>query len=139
MAGLVLDCSVTASWVLPDEASSKSRLILALVTVSGAVVPSNWPLETAQSLLSAERRGRIVEDDRERALAILARLPISVDTETPRLAWRDIVAVAKTHGLTLNDAAYLELALRRNLPLATFDRFLEAAARSAGLPPLPSA
>lgn len=114
-----------------------SQLILELVAAKGAAVPSNWPLETAQTMLSAERRGRMEADGRVRALAILARLPIAVDTETPGLAWGEIVAVAERHRLTVYDAAYLELALRRNLPLATFDRSLEVAARSAGLPPVP--
>lgn len=112
-------------------------MILELVAAKGAAVPTNWPLETAQTLLSAERRGRMGADGRARALAILARLPIAVDAETPRLAWGEIMAVAERHRLTACDAAYLELALRRNLPLATFDRSLEVAARSVGLPPVP--
>jgi predicted nucleic acid-binding protein len=138
MAELVLDSSVAASWLLPDEASSRSQVLLNRVTAGSAIVPSNWPLEIAQALVSAERRGRIDRDERRRSLAILGRLPIVVEPIAPSLIWTDVVALAERHALTVYDAAYLELATRLDLPLATFDGALDRAARSAGVPAPPT-
>ena len=125
MAGLVLDSSVALAWLLPDE---RSAATLDRVISDRAIVPGLWPLEVGNALLVAQRRKRITSEQRFAALRVLSDLPISVDAETASRAWTDTVALADRHRLTLYDAAYLELAVRRSLPLATFDANLRRAA-----------
>jgi predicted nucleic acid-binding protein len=133
VAALVLDCSVTLAWFLAESASRDAADVLDRVVEGGAVVPLLWPLEVGNVLLVAERRGRIAPGTRLRALRALSELPITCDLETPQYAWTGAMNLAVEHGLTLYDAAYLELAVRRNLPLATFDRALGAAAAAVGI------
>ena len=133
MAAFVLDSSVTLAWYLPDESGSASAALLERAAAEGVAVPGLWPLEIANALLMAERRGRIAAAARVRALGALRRLPISVDSETAERAWADALTLATAHRLSVYDAAYLELAVRRRLPLATFDRDLRAAASALDL------
>jgi predicted nucleic acid-binding protein len=98
-----------------------------------ALVPANWPLEVAQALLSADRRGRITRERRMGAIGHLEGLPILVDRETPDRAMSEIAQIAGTHALTIHDAAYVELARRAGLPLATFYRGLARAAEKHGV------
>ena len=116
MTTLVLDASIALSWLLPNEVSNA---ILDRVAAEGAIVPAIWPLEIANSLLVAQRRARITAEHRSRSLQLLSSLPISVDADTAIQAWRETVALADRHSLSVYDAAYLELAVRRSLPLAT--------------------
>jgi len=104
-----------------------------LVSASGAWVPSLWPIEVANSLQAGVRRGRITAEFRDTALADLASLSISVDPETTTYAWGNTLQLADRYGLTVYDAAYLELAQRRSLPLASLDVPLCNAARNAGV------
>ncbi|MFO1155721.1 MAG: type II toxin-antitoxin system VapC family toxin [Rhodospirillales bacterium] len=134
MPALVLDCSVTLGWLLADEQPAAAAQILDLVAEKGAMAPGLWPLEVGNALLVAERRGRLSSRNRTQALQGLAGLPIEIDDETAGRAWRETLALAEAHNLTLYDAAYLELALRRSLPLATFDTALRTAAVKAGVP-----
>ena len=134
MPALVLDGSVTLAWLLADEQPAAVAQVLDQVVAAGAVAPGLWPLEVGNALLVAERRGRLSSRNRTQALQGLAGLPIEIDDETAGRAWRETLALAETHCLTLYDAAYLELALRRSLPLATFDAALRAAAVTAGVP-----
>jgi predicted nucleic acid-binding protein len=99
----------------------------------GAVVPALWRLEIANSLTVAVRRGRIDANFRRAALADLALLDIAIDDQTDVHAWGETLRVARIFKLTVYDAAYLELAQRRNLPLATLDGDLRAAAKSIDL------
>jgi len=119
--------------VLPDEASDVTARILDKVTEAGAWVPSLWHLEVANGLTMAVRRARISAEFRNSALADLASLDIRVDPQTHSAAWMMTLSLADRFGLTLYDAAYLELALRRNLPLATFDSKLADAGLKAGV------
>jgi predicted nucleic acid-binding protein len=98
------------------------------VVESGAWVPALWRLEVANVLEMGVRKGRFGPAFRDAALADLALLPITVDPETDRQAWGATAKLAARHRLTLYDAAYLELARRRCLPLATLDSELRAAA-----------
>ena len=102
--------------------------MLARVIESGAWVPGLWRLEIGNVLEMGVRKGRTDAAFRDAALADLALLPISVDPETDRHAWGATVKLAARHRLTLYDAAYLELARRRSLPLATLDAELRVAA-----------
>jgi predicted nucleic acid-binding protein len=131
---LVLDSSATLGWVYPDEASPIASQIFELVAASGAWVPSLWRLEVANSLQIGIRRGRIDTSFRDTALADLGRLNIAVDPDTGNLVWTTIVQFADRFRLTIYDAAYLELAQRRSLPLASLDNALCAAARALGVP-----
>src|SRR4029077_4641188 len=131
---LVLDSSATLGWIYPDEDTDAATTIFSLVVASGAWVPSLWPIEVANSLQVGIRRGRIDQTFRDSALADLARLQISVDSETGKFAWMGTLRFADRFGLTVYDAAYLELAHRRSLPLASLDNALCSAARALGVP-----
>lgn len=131
MAGLVLDSSIAISWCLPDEGGSDQ--IQEAVASAGAIAPAHWPLEVVNALLMAERRQRISADFRSAALQDLRALPIALDAETPARAWNRTLQLAEAHRLTAYDAAYLELAQRRALPLATLDSELRAAAQALGM------
>ena len=130
---LVIDASLTLSWYFEDERTPAADALLDQVTNTGAVVPSLWRLETANGLQVAIRRKRIDAVFRDRALTHLARLPIAIDAETDAHAWTTTLQLADSFQLTLYDAAYLELALRLALPLATLDSALRPAAAALGL------
>jgi predicted nucleic acid-binding protein len=127
---LVLDCSTTMAWVYSDETTEAIHQVFERLSQSGAWVPALWRLEVANVLEMSVRRGRHNAAFRDSTLADLAQLPIQVDGETDRQAWGETLRLAERHKLTLYDGAYLELALRRNLPLATLDEDLQKAAQS---------
>jgi predicted nucleic acid-binding protein len=131
---LVVDSSVSLAWVHEDERHPVTDAILDLVVEDGAVVPSLWHLEVANGLQMSVRRRRISVEGRNRALAHLISLDIEVDPQTMPHAWSDTLAVSTRFGLTVYDAAYLELAHRRGLPLASLDRELRAAGEQLGVP-----
>jgi predicted nucleic acid-binding protein len=135
---LVLDVSLSCAWCFADEASEGAWAILERLQTNRAQVPALWLWETVNVLLQAERRGRISPAASRTFLGLLEGLPISVDQPTTTSAWHDTLALARSHRLTSYDAAYLELALRRGLPLASRDKALQAAARTEGVPLLPS-
>ncbi len=107
--------------------------IVARALEVGCVVPGLWRLEVLNGLRTAMRRASITIAQRDEALAILGEWPLTVDHETDQRAWTDTLRLADRFGLTPYDAAYLELAARRGLPLATLDRELIAAASAAGV------
>jgi predicted nucleic acid-binding protein len=119
---------VGLAWVLPGEGDGATEALLDEVAAEGAAAPGVWPLEIANVLLRAERAKRITSDERRRALATLAALPIHIDADTAVQAWDRTLNLAEAQGLTLYDASYLELALRLSLPLASLDRTLRRAA-----------
>jgi predicted nucleic acid-binding protein len=129
----ILDSSVTLSWFLPDEVASVSRGLLHETAQNGAWVPSIWPLEVGNGLSIAMKRRRISTDLRTRAFDRLGLLPIRVDRSTVVHAWRATLELADRFHLTLYDACYLELAARRNLPLATLDKELRTASHKLGI------
>jgi len=131
---LVLDASVTFAWLLLDETTDAVRDVFSLIETEGALVPSLWRLEVANSLTMATRRKRIDTSFRNAALMELAEYDITVDYETDQYAWFETMTLADRFRLTLYDAAYLELAQRRRLPLATLDRDLAKAARASAIP-----
>jgi predicted nucleic acid-binding protein len=132
-AAFVLDASVTVAWCFADEATPHSAALLERLEHGEAWVPTLWPLEIANILLSAEKRGRITAADGREFLSLLEQLPIRQDDATGQRAWSHTYPLAREEGLTSYDAAYLELALRRNLPLATFDKALQQAATRQGI------
>jgi predicted nucleic acid-binding protein len=134
---LVLDSSITLGFLLEDEKSASIESLFEMVAVQGAVVPTLWYLEVANSLNVALRRKRISEEFRDAALIDLSVFDIVADSETHLHAWKSTLQLASIMGLTVYDAAYLELAQRLRLPLATLDQALAKAAREAGVMVLP--
>ena len=130
---VVLDASVTLAWIYPDETTEALRRVFAQVVERGAVVPSLWRLEVANGLTIATRRRRITNAMRLTALADLEKFEVAVDEEGDRYAWSTTLHLADRFDLTLYDAAYLELAQRRSLPLASLDNTLLGAARVLGV------
>ena len=130
---LILDSSVTLAWIYGDETTDAIRRVFAIVADHGALVPSLWRLEVANSLTMAVRRRRIEADFRQAALTDLACLDITTDPHTDGRAWSDTLRLADQFRLTVYDAAYLELAQRVGLPLATLDQALRGAASALGV------
>ena len=128
---LVLDCSIALSWFFPDEKTAFTEAALDLVALEECWVPAVWRLEFANALLVAERRRRLTRDERLQVLDEAARLRLRVDAAVPEL--RAISDLAERHALSTYDAAYLELALRKGLPLATNDEALRNALVSVGI------
>ena len=134
----ILDCSVTMTWFFEGEATLATDLLLDQLSHGGEVlVPSHWALEVANTLLMGERRKRATTAESIQFQDILRGLAIKMDVETAARAGSDALALARSHHLTVYDAAYLELAMRRNLPLATLDQDLRSAAKKAGVKCLP--
>lgn len=131
---LVLDGSATLGWFYPDETTVALSELFDRVAARGAFVPELWKIEVASSLTVGIRRRRITEEDRGEALADLDSLFITVDRHTGNHVWRETLALADKHRLTVYDATYLELALRLSLPLATLDDDLRNAALQEGIP-----
>jgi len=134
----VVDASIALSWLLQDEHRPASDRLFEMVSDEGAVVPSLWRLEIANALQIAVRRNRITGAYRDATIQRLERLPIEVDSETDAQAWGTTLRLSDRHSLTVYDAAYLELALRRGVPLATRDRDLAKAALESGVTVLPT-
>lgn len=130
---VVLDCSIAMAWCFADEADELADRVLDAISVSEARVPQVWALEVANVLLSAERRGRVTEADSTRFLGLLGDLPIHIDERASSTAFTGVLATARRCGLTAYDAAYLDLAMRVELPLATRDEQLRAACRDVGV------
>ena len=133
MSSLILDSSATLAWIYGDETTDAIRRVFDAIADNGALVPSLWRLEVANSLTMAVRKRRIDPDFRRAALADLAILDISTDPQTDSHAWTDTLNLADQLHLTIYDAAYLELAQRRLLPLATLDGELRTAATAIGV------
>jgi predicted nucleic acid-binding protein len=129
----VLDGSVALAWCFPDETAAYPQVVLDSLAGARAVVPSLWHLEVGNSLLVGERRQRCTQADVASWIVFLNGLPITVDDETATRAWSDVLSVARMQNLSVYDAAYLELALRRGLALATLDDKLKDAAAAAGV------
>lgn len=137
MSPLVVDASIALTWCFDDEASSETDAIFERVRDDGAVVPGLWYLELANVLLQAERQGRIAPGDAVTRLALITQLPIVADVHSETRTWRDVLPLARAEGLTIYDAAYLELAVRRGLWLSTRDKALRGAAVRIGVAVLP--
>jgi predicted nucleic acid-binding protein len=131
---MVIDSSVALSWCFEDERTEEATSVLYQVADHGAVVPALWHLEVANGLQAAVRRGRIDGAYRDASIADLRALAIDIDPETHRNAWSETLRLADRFRLSIYDAAYLELAYRRRLPLASLDRDMRAAAGVLNLP-----
>jgi predicted nucleic acid-binding protein len=130
---LVLDVSAVCAWCFEDERTPASEALLARLPECELCIPGLFLWELANVLLMAERRSRITAADRSAFLALMAQLDLHLDPADPTVIWHDVLSLAARHHLTAYDAAYLELAMRWGLPLASRDGALGAAARAAGL------
>ena len=133
MKPFVLDCSVTMAWCFEDEAAGYADRVLKKLAKREAVVPAIWPLEVANVLLVGERRKRLTKADSSRFLELLQGLPITIDVQATSRAFGDIISVARSLTISAYDAAYVELAMREGLQLATRDDSLHKAASKNGI------
>jgi predicted nucleic acid-binding protein len=129
----VLDASVALAWCFRDEQTDALLALQDRLVRTGAFAPPLWPLEVLNRLLTAERRSRIDTGTRRELSLYLSRLPVRLEEGTAEQAWTGVAQLATQHGLTAYDAAYLELASRLGLPLATLDRQLIVAARASNV------
>ncbi len=133
---LVLDNSVAMLWLLPQSNPSGMALadkVLTQLQNDGAMAPSLWTLEAANVIAKCQRLGKITQAQASAFVALLEGLGIAIDTSTSQRALHDTLDLARQFRLSAYDAAYLELALREQLPLATLDDALQNAAREAGV------
>jgi len=131
--GLVIDSSISIAWCFSDEQDDYSQQVLDDLATRQAFVPYLWHLEVANALLVGERRKRSTQANTVAWLGFLASLPITVDEETRLHAFGDTISLARECNLSAYDAAYLELAMRRGVRLATLDDKLKAAALAVGV------
>jgi predicted nucleic acid-binding protein len=130
----VADASATLPWCFEDEATDATEALLErLREGETAVVPAHWPTEVMNGLFVAVRRGRIDTERVRRFVRDLAALPIRIETAPAPIGWEQVIRVATEYRLTVYDAAYLELAERLGLPLASLDGDLREAAQAAGV------
>lgn len=130
----VVDNSVVMAWCFEDEGNGYAGTVLESLRVMQAIVPAIWPLEVGNALLTAERKKRLSQADSVRFLTLLSALPIEVEQETPGRMLREILSLAREHGLSTYDSTYLDLAMRLALPLATQDASLIGAAKKCEVP-----
>ncbi|MHC5539056.1 type II toxin-antitoxin system VapC family toxin [Singulisphaera rosea] len=131
--GIVVDSSVAIAWCFSDEQDTYSQSVLDALASKTAFVPDLWHLEVANTLLVGERRKRSTQAETVAWMHFLTELPITVDDETKLHAFKEISDLGRSQSLSAYDAAYLELAMRRGLLLATLDEKLRAAAGAVGV------
>ena len=129
----IVDCSMAMAWCFADEATPRTEALLDRLESEAAVAPLHWSLEVANVLRGAVRRGRLTKARAAQKAAALMSLPVRYDNLTHQLALTTIYQLAEKHKLTSYDAAYLELAMRLGLPLASNDADLIRAAKEAGV------
>jgi len=129
----VVDASVALAWCFADEASELADRILDQLEHDEALTAAIWPLEVANGLRTAERRGRLDLADLSRVRELLVSLPVQVEGVPLDAALGEVTELARQLDLTAYDAAYLALAARRGLALATVDDRLRRACERAGV------
>ncbi len=129
----VVDASIALAWCFADEASDAANAALVRLEFEEAIAPAIWPFEVANGLRTAERRGRLALADLPLVRDLLLSLPVQVEAVDLRLALSEVSELARSVELTAYDAAYLALAARRGLALATVDDRLRRAAAASGV------
>jgi len=132
-AAFVLDCSVAMAWLFHDEGTPKTTDLLNRLVAETALVPAWWFIEITNVLAIAERKARITAAQSDAFIADLGKLGIERDDDAPDRAFTHVLALCRTHRLTSYDAVYLDLAVRRSLPLATLDENLRRSAKKSGV------
>lgn len=132
-AAFVLDCSIAMAWLFHDEATPKTTALLNRLVTETALVPAWWFVEITNVLAMAERKGRITPPQSDAFISDLGKLGIERDNEAADRAFTHLLSLCRKHRLTSYDAIYLDLAIRRSLPLATLDDDLRRTARKLGV------
>ena len=132
-AAFVVDCSIAMAWLFQDEATPKTTALLHRLATETALVPAWWFIEITNVLAMAERKGRIAPPQSDAFIVDLSRLAIERDGEAPDRAFTHLLSLCRRYRLTSYDAIYLDLAIRRSLPLATLDDDLRRAAKKLGV------
>jgi predicted nucleic acid-binding protein len=130
---IVVDASIALAWCFPDEASDYADSILVAIKTQTLIVPAIWAVEIANALLVGERRKRIRQPDVRRFVELLKGLNIAEDAQPVADTVSNIFPLAQNYRLSAYDAAYLDVAVRRDIPLATLDGDLREAALAAGI------
>lgn len=133
MNPVVVDASTTLAWCFPDETSDYADKVLVALEGKTMLVPAIWSLEIANAVLVGERRKRLNQPEIKQFTTLLESLSLVQDTRPVANNINDVLPLARTYGLSAYDAAYLELSIRHNAPLATLDDKLQNAAKSAGI------
>lgn len=131
--GFVVDNSVVMSWCFKDETNRYADAVLDRLSESTAIAPSIWPLEVVNVLLVAERRKRLKQVDSVRFITLLSQLPIVVEDKGSEKVMNDLLALGRTSRLSSYDASYLDLAMRKDRPIATIDKKLMEAAKEVSV------
>jgi predicted nucleic acid-binding protein len=132
-AAFIVDCSLAMTWVFNDEATPATTSLLRRLATEAMLVPAHWFLEVANVLVVAERKGRITVAQSAQFLGLLSTLNVQVDDLVSPRAFDHVLPLARAHLLSSYDAAYLDLALRTQLPLASLDEPLCQAAAKLGV------
>ena len=136
MTNFVLDNSVAMRWLLESPKASDQRYavnVLKSLSEQDAIVPGLWHLEASNVVLGAEKRGEVTIGTSEVFINQLENLPIYVDAMTAHQAFSRTITLARTYKLSSYDASYLELAIRKGIPLSTLDKDLKKAAKKANV------
>lgn len=131
--GFVIDNSVVMSWCFKDETNRYADAVLDKLSESTAIAPSIWSLEVVNVLLVAERRKRLKQVDSVRFITLLSQLPIVVEDEGSEKMMKDLLALGRTSHLSSYDASYLDLAMRKDCPIATIDKKIMEAAKEVSV------
>jgi predicted nucleic acid-binding protein len=132
-ATVVVDASLALAWCFPDETSDYADAVLVALEGWTVLVPSIWGLEIANAVLVGERRQRLTQTEIKQFTRLLESLSLLQDTRGVTTQVSDVLPLARLHGLSAYDAAYLEVAIRHGVPLATLDGRLQSAAKVAGV------
>ncbi|MFQ5487342.1 MAG: type II toxin-antitoxin system VapC family toxin [Gammaproteobacteria bacterium] len=129
----VLDASVTMAWLFEDESSQHTEIILERLNDEQALAPELWLYEVANVLIMGERRQRLTEAQSRRFIELLLALPIEIVPNDKSTLWSSLISLAREQGISAYDAAYLDTAMRKGIPLATQDKALKKAAQRTGV------
>ncbi len=129
----MIDNSVVMSWCFRDETNHYADSILDRLPDASVFVPSIWPLEVVNVLVVAERGRRLSEADSVQFITLLSQLPIVVEQRQTEKVMKELLTLARSNSLSSYDASYLDLAMRKGVPLATLDKNLIAAAEAVGI------
>lgn len=133
MSPVVVDASIALAWCFPDETSDYADGVLVALEGKTMLVPAVWGLEIANAVLVGERRKRVDQSEIKQFMILLEGLSLVQDSRQVASHISEVLPIARTYGLSAYDAAYLELSIRHNSPLATLDDKLQKAARQAGI------
>lgn len=133
MSQVVVDASIALAWCFPDETSDYADAVLVSLEGKTLLAPAVWSLEIANAVLAGERRKRLGPSEIRQFTSLLESLSLVQDLRPVASHVNDVLPLARKHGLSAYDAAYLELAIRHRAPLSTLDEKLRRAAKVAGI------